>query len=152
MLKTDYKDYIVDGDKKVKLEPLGDNVYKVSDNSTYSQIGDDLSAGDFNDVTIAVNKLSPAVHSNISVSVTPTALSTFSSWDTQQKYGFKASVTVTGLTANSLIQNIVMTDTLLKKVAPVITTKANSLIFYTEDDTALTGTILTLVTSEVENG
>ena len=99
-----------------------------------------------------ITKALPTVHSNISVSVTPTALSTFSSWDTQQKYGFKASVTVTGLTANSLIQNIVMTDTLLEKVAPVITTKANSLIFYTEDDTALTGTILTLVTSEVENG
>lgn len=131
--------------------------YKAGDDFTPDSVNEIITAvneniDDINTVTIAVNKLSPAVHSNISVSVTPTALSTFSSWDTQQKYGFKASVTVTGLTANSLIQNIVMTDTLLEKVAPVITTKANSLIFYTEDNTALTGTILTLVTSEVENG
>ena len=89
------------------------------------------------------------IKSNISVSVTPTALSSYNSWDTENKYGYSASVTVSGLTTNSMIQNIVMTDTLLDAVAPIVTTGANTLTFYTEDATVLSGTIYTLVTTEV---
>lgn len=92
---------------------------------------------------------SSATYSNISVNVTPTALSSYCAWDTQQLYGYKATVTINGLTVNSLIQNIVMTDTLLASVGYIVTTGANSLTFYTQDNTALSGTIITLVTSEV---
>lgn len=88
--------------------------------------------------------------SNISVSVTPTKLSSYQTWDSANKYGYSASVTVDGLTVNSMIQNIVMTDTLLDSIAPVITTNANSLTFYCESADALIGTIYTLVTTEVE--
>lgn len=42
-----------------------------------------------------------------------------------------------------------MTDTLLASVGYIATTGANSLTFYTQDDTPLQGTIITLVTSEV---
>ena len=97
-----------------------------------------------------VSKINPITYSNIAVSVTPTALSEYCVWDTEQKYGYSATITVSGLTTNSLIQNIVMTDTLLNSVACIVTTTTNGLIFYTEDATALSGTIYTLVVSEVE--
>lgn len=41
-----------------------------------------------------------------------------------------------------------MTDTLLSAIANVVTTTTNGLIFYTEDATALSGVIYTLVTME----
>lgn len=91
----------------------------------------------------------PVVYTNITVDVTPTALSTYCDWDTEQKYGYSATVTISGLTTNSLIQNLVMTDTLLEAVACIVTTTTNGLIFYTEDATPLSGTIYTLVVSEV---
>lgn len=102
------------------------------------------------DVLLDAKQSKSIAKSNISVSVTPTALSSYQSWDSANKYGYSASVTVSGLTTNSLIQNIVMTDTLLDSIAPVITTSANSLTFYCESATALIGTIYTLVTTEVE--
>ncbi len=92
----------------------------------------------------------PTTYSNISVSVTSTKMSSSQSWDSEKKYGYSATVTLSGLATTSLILNIVMTDTLLDSVAPIVTTGANSLTFYTEDATALSGTIYTLVTSEVE--
>lgn len=91
----------------------------------------------------------PTVYSNISVSVTPVAMSSYCSWDTLKKYGYRAAVTINGLTTNSLVQNIVMTDTLLGQVAYIATTGTNCLYFYTEDATALSGTIFSLVVSEV---
>lgn len=91
----------------------------------------------------------PVTYSNIAVSVTPTKMSSYNTWDTEQKYGYSATITVAGVTENSLIQNIVMTDTLLSAIANVVTTTTNGLIFYTEDETALSGTIYTLIVSEV---
>ena len=99
------------------------------------------------DQTVA--KIKPVTYSNIAVSVTPTKMSSYNTWDTEQKYGYSATVTVNGITTNSLIQNLVMTDTLLDSVACIVTTTTNGLIFYTEDATALSGTIYTLVVSEV---
>ena len=96
----------------------------------------------------AVNKITPGTRNNITVDVTPTALESYCAWDTEQKYGYSATVTISGLTENSLIQNLVMTDTLLKAVAPIATTGANTLTFYTKDATALSGIIYTLVTTE----
>lgn len=93
--------------------------------------------------------LDAKVYENISVSVTPTAMSSYCSWDTQQSYGYSATITINGLTTNSLIQNIIMTDTLLGAVAYIATTGTNSLTFYTTDDTALSGTIYTLVVTEI---
>lgn len=82
-------------------------------------------------------------YTNIPVLSTPTA-SSYQSWDTQHKYGYKAEITVNGITANSLILNIVMTDALLSAIAPVISTDANKLTLYTETGTALSGTIYRL--------
>ena len=93
--------------------------------------------------------IKPTTYSNIAVSVTPTKMSSYNTWDTEQKYGYSATVAVNGITTNSLIQNLVMTDTLLDSVACIVTTTTNGLIFYTEDATALSGTIYTLVVSEV---
>ena len=42
-----------------------------------------------------------------------------------------------------------MDDTLLEAIAPVITTGTNKITVYTEDATALSGTIYTLITREV---
>ena len=89
------------------------------------------------------------VYSNIAVNVTPVALSSYCVWDTQQLYGYKATIAINGLTANSLIQNIIMTDTLLASIGYIATTGTNSLTFYTQDNTPLSGMIITLVTSEV---
>lgn len=97
----------------------------------------------------AIETVKPITKTNISVSVTPTQLSTYMNWDTENKYGYSATVTVEGITANSMIQNIVMTDTLMDSIAPIVKTGANSLTFYTTDSTKLTGTIFTLVTVEV---
>lgn len=99
---------------------------------------------------IAEKQDKPTMYSNISVSVTPTKMSSYCSWDTEQKYGYSTTVTVNGITANSLIWNIIMTDTLLSTIATVITTTTNGLIFYTEDATALSGTIYTLITIELQ--
>ena len=93
-----------------------------------------------------VSYVSPVIRSNIAVSVTPTAMSSNCAWDTEKKYGYSATVSVSGITANSIIQNIVMTDTILNSIASVVTTTTDGLIFYTEDATALSGTIYTLIT------
>lgn len=88
------------------------------------------------------------VRTNISVNGTPTSTS-YQAWDTEHIYGYKKDVTINGLTSNTLVQNIVMTDTLMNAVGYMVTTSTNTLTFYTKDNTALSGTILTLVTSEV---
>ena len=148
-LKTDYKDYTYSGSQKFKITDNGDGTSSITDSTTYSQVGDTFGASDLNATNTVVNSITPVTRSNISVSVTPTALSSYCSWDTEQKYGYSATITVSGITTNSLIQNIVMTDTLLSAIANVVTTTTNGLIFYTTDATALSGTIYTLVTMEV---
>ena len=92
---------------------------------------------------------SSTIYSNIPVNATPVPLSNYCAWDTQHLYGYKATIVVNGLTDNSLIQNIIMTDDLLASIGYIATTGSNSLTFYTQDNTALSGTIITLVTSEV---
>ncbi len=147
-LKTDYKDYVYTGSQKFKITANSDGTSKITDSTTYTQIGDTLGASDLNATNKAVNKVTPVTYSNITVDVTPISTS-YQSWDTENKYGYSATVTVSGLATTSLILNIVMTDTLLDSVAPIVTTGANSLTFYTEDATALSGTIYTLVAMEV---
>ncbi len=102
-----------------------------------------------NELDAAIKNCLTKTYSNIPVNVTPVALSDYCAWDTQQLYGYKATITINGLTDNSLIQNIIMTDTLLASIGYIATTGSNSLTFYTQDDTPLSGTIITLVTSEV---
>ena len=148
-LKTDYKDYTYSGSQKFKITDNGDGTSSITDSTTYTQVGDTFGASDLNATNTVVNSITPVTRSNISVSATPTALSSYCSWDTEQKYGYSATITVSGITTNSLIQNIVMTDTLLSAIANVVTTTTNGLIFYTTDATALSGTIYTLVTMEV---
>ena len=149
-LKTDYKDYVYSGNQKFKITANSDGTSTITDSTTYSQVGDTFGASDLNATNEVVNNLTPTVYTNITVDVTPTALSTYCDWDTEQKYGYSATVTVSGLTTNSLIQNLVMTDTLLSAVASVATTTTNGLVFYTTDETALAGVIYNLVTTEVE--
>lgn len=98
------------------------------------------------------NKNIAANYKNISVSVTPTAVSSYKDWDTNQTYGYSADISIIGITENSLILNIVMTDTLLSAVASVVTTGTNKLTVYTSSADTLTGTIISLYTQEVENG
>ena len=123
-------------------------------NKTYKQ-GDEFTPASVNEIIAAVNENTDdinaisTIHSNISVNVTPVALASYCAWDTQKVYGFKATITINGLTTNSLIENLIMSDTLMSAVGPVATTGTNSLTFYTQDNTALIGTIIMLVTSEV---
>lgn len=95
------------------------------------------------------DKFSITKYSDITVSVTPTALSSYQTWDTANAYGYSADIAINGITENSLIQNIIMTDTLLSAIAPVITTGANKLTIYTSSTDALSGTIISLYTQEV---
>lgn len=99
--------------------------------------------------TFVESSVKKTVRSNITVNVTTVALASYCAWDTQKVYGFKATITINGLTTNSLIENLIMSDTLMSAVGPVATTGTNSLTFYTQDNTALSGKIITLVTSEV---
>lgn len=96
------------------------------------------------------SKIKKTIRNNIAVNVTPTAIGSYNSWDTQKLYGYKATITVNGLTTNSMIENIIMSDTLMNAVAPVVTTGTNSLIFYTQSNELLSGLISMLITSEVE--
>ena len=95
------------------------------------------------------DKFSITKYSDITVSVTPTALSSYQTWDTANAYGYSADIAINGITENSLIQNIIMTDTLLSAIAPVITTDSNKLTVYTSSADALSGTIISLYTQEV---
>ena len=113
------------------------------------KIGDEYTPSDVNNTNIAVNKCLAKTYSNIPVNVTPVPLSKYCAWDTQHLYGYKATIAINGLTDNSLIQNIIMTDDLLASIGYIATTGSNSLTFYTQDNTTLSGMIITLVTSEV---
>ena len=203
-LKTNYKDYIADGSKKVKLVETGTgtNTYEITDATVYSTEGDAIGASDINAITTAINtntanfnKFSDRYSSeaatnttyfnalnteinklktkynddfytnttnavekftnqeftslkNLSVTnSTPTQMSSFCDWDTKNQYGYKVVIPATGVSVNSIIQNIVMTDTLLEVIAPYITTINNSLVLYTKDATPVTGTIIDLVIS-----
>ena len=210
-LKTNYKDYIADGSKKVKLVETGTgtNTYEITDATVYSTEGDAIGASDINAITTAINtnttnyntlktdfdKLSDKYHSesaanttyfnalnteinklktkynddfytnttnavekftnqeftsikNLSVTnSTPTQMSSFCNWDTKNQYGYKVVIPATGVSVNSIIQNIVMTDTLLEVIAPYIKTINNGLELYTKDATPVTGTIIDLVIS-----
>lgn len=192
-LKTDYKDYIADGSKKVKLVETGTgtNTYEITDATAYSTEGDAIGASDINAITTAINtnttnykllnneseKVSYKIHKletkynddfytnttnavekftnqeftsikNLSVTnSTPTQMSSFCDWDTKNQYGYKVVIPATGVSVNSIIQNIVMTDTLLEVIAPYITTINNGLVLYTKDATPVTGTIIDLVIS-----
>lgn len=88
-------------------------------------------------------------YSNIQVTVTPTAQSVYQPWDTEQKYGYMSTLSVSGITTNSLIKNIVMSDTLLNASAPYIETETNSLVMYFESGDTISGTIYLIVTEEV---
>ena len=132
------------------LNQSGNTTIALTDNNTTYNVATTsadglMSASDKSKLDRIISR----TYSNIIVDVTPSALSTYNEWDTEQKYGYSATITVSGLTTNSLIQNLVMTDTLLDSVACIVTTTTNGLIFYTEDATALSGTIYTLVVSEV---
>ena len=203
-LKTNYKDYIADGSKKVKLVETGTgtNTYEITDATVYSTEGDAIGASDINAITTAINtnttnfnKFSENYYSeaatnttnfnainieinklktkynddfytnttnavekftnqeftsikNLSVTnSTPTQMSSFCNWDTKNQYGYKVVIPATGVSVNSIIQNIVMTDTLLEVIAPYIKTINNGLELYTKDATPVTGTIIDLVIS-----
>lgn len=89
-------------------------------------------------------------YSNIEVSATPTAISGYQPWDTDQKYGYSVDVVLDGITNKTFIQNIVMTDSLTNNIAKIITTELGKITLYTTSATALSGTILSLFTQEVE--
>ena len=134
---------------KVINTALSNKADSAIDNLTSTSTTNALSA---NQGKVLNDKFTITKYSNISVSVTPTALSSYQAWDTSKAYGYSADITMSGITANSLIQNIVMTDTLLSAIASVVTTGSNKLTVYTSTADTLTGTIISLYTQEVENG
>ena len=89
------------------------------------------------------------VRNNISVSLTPSALGAYEDWDSDSYYGFSGDITINGITASSLIENILVDTSLLGKIAPVIATKQNAITIYAHTNESLIGTIYTLVTKEV---
>lgn len=106
-------------------------------------------SGSYDDLT---NKPTiPAInaYSNIAVSVTPTKLSSYEAWDTNNSYGYSATISITGITEKSVILNSAMSDTLLNTIAGIIDTNTDSITVYTGTSTALSGTIYSLVTIEV---
>lgn len=88
-------------------------------------------------------------YQNIQVAVTPVADPIYQVWDTDQKYGYKSVLTINGLTANSLIKNIVMSDNILSAIAPYMDTGTDSLTMYFESNETISGTIYLLVTEEI---
>lgn len=88
-------------------------------------------------------------YSNIVVKVTTELMDSYNTWDTEKAYRYSADVNIDGLTSNSMIQNIVLSDTLSSKVADIVQTSSNTLTFYTKTQIYLNGTIITLNTLEV---
>ena len=89
------------------------------------------------------------IRNNISVSVTPTALGTPQLWDSTNYYGYSADITISGISASTLIENMVLDTALMNKIAPFIDTKANAITVYTHTNESLVGIINVLVTREV---
>ncbi len=134
---------------KSKLDGIASGATKVTVDSALSSSSTNPVQNKVINTALEAKQNKSVIHSNITVSVTPTQMSSYCEWDSDSKYGYSATVTISGLTANSMVQNLVMNDALLDSVAHVVDTGANSLTFYTEDATALSGTIYTLVTTEV---
>lgn len=89
------------------------------------------------------------IRNNISVSVTPTALGTLQPWDNNSYYGYSADIAVNGVTASTLIENMVAGTALMNKIAPFVDTKTNAITVYTHTNESLVGIINVLVTREV---
>lgn len=56
-LKTDYKDYVADGDKKYRVTANADGTSGIADATTYSQTGDTVGAADLNAINAAINTM-----------------------------------------------------------------------------------------------
>ena len=95
------------------------------------------------------NKNIAASYKNISVSVTPTAVSSYQDWDTNQEYGYSATISITGITENSLILNFVASDSITGAISSIIDSGENCITVYTKTNTTLSGTIFTISTIEV---
>ena len=119
--------------------------------STYVAKADAPGYDDILTQTSAATTYEPksTVRNNISVSLTPSALGAYEDWDSDSYYGFSGDITINGITASSLIENILMDTSLLGKIAPVIATKQNAITIYAHTNESLIGTIYTLVTKEV---
>lgn len=119
--------------------------------STYVAKADATGYADILTKTEASNEYASKsiIRNNISVSVTPSALGTPQAWDSSNYYGYSADITVSGVSASTLIENMVTGTALMNKIAPFVDTKANTITVYTHTNESLVDTIYTLVTREV---
>lgn len=151
--KTSRNEQVVFGidnaDNTNALFIIGDGTNENNKHNAFEVTSNSIKVGNTTVTETQLGSIIPSTYTNIPVAVTPTSMGNFNAWDTQQKYGYKADISINGITPNSLIWNIIMTDTILDSIAPIITTGVNKITVYTADATALSGTIYTLITRKV---
>ena len=92
------------------------------------------------------------VHESQSIEITSwELLSEAPSWCTDEPYMYRAKVSVSNITENTMILNIVLSDSILLNIGQVIETIDDGIYLYAKTDTALSGTLITLITCEVQN-
>lgn len=123
------------------------NILKTDFDKLKTKYNDDFYTNTTNAVEKFTNQKFTSLKNLSVTNSTPTQMSSFCDWDTKNQYGYEVVIPATGVSVNSIIQNIVMTDTLLEVIAPYITTINNGLVLYTKDATPVTGTIIDLVIS-----
>ena len=92
------------------------------------------------------------VHESQSIEITSwELLSEAPSWCTDDPYMYRAKVSVSNITQNTMILNIVLSDSILLNIGQVIETIDGGIYLYAKSNTALSGTLITLITCEVQN-
>lgn len=92
------------------------------------------------------------VHESQSIDITSwESLSEAPSWCTDDPYMYRAKVSVSNITENTMILNIVLSDSILLNVGQVIETTDGGIYLYAKSNTALSGTLIALITCEVQN-
>lgn len=92
------------------------------------------------------------IHESQSIDITSwELLSEAPSWCTDDPYMYRAKVSISNITENTMILNIVLSDSILLNIGQVIETVDGGIYLYAKTDTALSGTLITLITCEVQN-
>jgi hypothetical protein len=92
------------------------------------------------------------IHESQSIEITSwESLSEVPSWCADDPYMYRAKVSISNVTENTMILNIVLSDSILLNIGQVIETVDGGVYVYAKTDTALSGTLITLITCEVQN-
>jgi hypothetical protein len=92
------------------------------------------------------------IHDSQSIEITSwELLSDVPSWCTDDPYMYRAKVSISDITENTMIMNIVLSDSILLNIGQVIETTDGGIYLYAKSNTALSGTLITLITCEVQN-